>query len=142
ARAQASARAKDREDEGIDVPYTRSLEPIVSTPGRPGQEAGFDVTNERELERLVASELAGVAEGPRLLSGAGPWVTCLAREPFYGARIMVAVRQREGLHERTIAQVMAAAAADREVLHPSALSVRQFGSTERLLWVGTPQQRG
>ncbi|HET9950059.1 MAG TPA: PEGA domain-containing protein, partial [Longimicrobiales bacterium] len=36
----------------------------------------------------------------------------------------------------------AAAHNDRDVLHPAALSVRQFGCTEQLLWVGTPEHRG
>ncbi|HET9949657.1 MAG TPA: hypothetical protein VFQ22_12090, partial [Longimicrobiales bacterium] len=114
----------------------------MSTRENPGREAGFRARGEEDLARLVAAELAGVAESPRLLSSVGPWVAFRAREPFYGARIVVCVRPRDALDELTTEHVLAAAGSDRDVLHPAALSVREFGCTEQLLWVATPEHRG
>lgn len=102
----------------------------------PGREAGFEAVTREQLQELATSELGGVVLSRTLLSDVGLWVTFLAREPD-GERVLLNVRPRSSLDEVATAQVFSAADANRDVHHPSVLSVRRFGTTDELLWVTT-----
>jgi serine/threonine protein kinase len=102
----------------------------------PGREAGFEAVTRKQLEELATSELSGVVLSRTLLSDAGLWVTFLAREPD-GERVLLNIRPRSSLDEVATAQVFSAADANRDVHHPSVLSVRRFGTTDELLWITT-----
>ena len=108
----------------------------------PGRAAGFTHTTRGMIEELATAELRGVVSDPRLLSDSGLWVTFLAREPCCGARLLLNVRSKDALDGETVEQFVRAAERGRDVRHPSVLSVRRFGRTERLLWITTRAYRG
>jgi serine/threonine protein kinase len=102
----------------------------------PGREAGFEAVTREQLQELATSELGGVVLSRTLLSDVGLWVTFLAREPD-GERVLLNIRPRNSLDDVATAQVFSAADANRDVHHPSVLSVRRFGTTDELLWITT-----
>lgn len=130
------------EDERTAMPSTQPPTKARRASEIPGRAAGFTQTTRGMLEELAAAELRGVVSDPRLLSDMGLWVTFLAREPCCGARLLLNVRSKDLLDSETLEQFVRAAERGRDVRHPSVLSVRRFGHTERLLWITTRAYRG
>lgn len=97
---------------------------------------------DEDLGRLIASELAGVVEQPRLLTRVGLWITFVAQEAGDGARVLVSVRPRATVSDEVAEQVLRAAAAGRTRQHPSVLPAHRYGCSERLLWISLPEARG